>query len=202
MERINLFGASGHAKVIADIIKSQGDSIGTVYDDSPTNKIICGIQACSPKISAVEGPLIISIGSNRIRRLIAEKYDLDYAIALHVNSSISDTATIDEGTVVMPRAVVEADAKIGKHCIINTAATVNHECLIGDFVHLSPGSTVCGNVKIGDGTWIGAGATVIQGISIGKGCTIGAGAVVISDVPDGATVVGNPGRVIKISKLS
>lgn len=32
---------------------------------------------------------------------------------------------------------------------------------------------------------------------IGEWCTIGAGAVIIHDVPDGATVVGNPGRIIK-----
>ena len=37
---------------------------------------------------------------------------------------------------------------------------------------------------------------MIPNITIGKWCTIGAGAVVINDIPDGATVVGNPARII------
>ena len=39
------------------------------------------------------------------------------------------------------------------------------------------------------------GATVFEGIHIGNNVTIGAGAVVFENVPDGAIVVGNPGRV-------
>jgi serine O-acetyltransferase len=41
------------------------------------------------------------------------------------------------------------------------------------------------------------GATVFGGIHIGNHVTIGAGAVVFQDIPDGATVVGNPGRIVK-----
>ena len=37
---------------------------------------------------------------------------------------------------------------------------------------------------------------------IGEWCTIGAGAVIIKDIPDGATVVGNPGKIIKIIDVS
>jgi acetyltransferase EpsM len=70
--------------------------------------------------------------------------------------------------------------------------------VIADFVHISPNATLSGNVKAGEGSHIGAGATIIQGITIGKWCTVGAGAVVIKDVPDYATVVGVPARVINI----
>lgn len=60
----------------------------------------------------------------------------------------------------------------------------------------SPNAALAGDVKVGEGTHIGIGAQVIQGITIGKWCTIGAGAVIIKDVPDGVTVVGNPGREV------
>jgi serine O-acetyltransferase len=49
---------------------------------------------------------------------------------------------------------------------------------------------------LGDGVMVGAGARVLGGITLGDGCTVGANAVVITDVPDGATAVGVPARVL------
>ena len=197
MATINIFGASGHAKVIADIIKASGDMVGEVFDDSPEDKIIDGRKVYSPREKDVEGPIIIAIGSNKIRRLLAERYEIDYAKAFHPNTSISSSVEIGNGSVVMAGVVIEADTLIGKHCIINTSSSINHECRLGDFVHISPNATLCGGVEVGEGSWIGAGAVVIQGIRIGKNCIVGAGAVVIRDVPDGTMVVGNPARRIR-----
>ena len=50
--------------------------------------------------------------------------------------------------------------------------------------------------SIGDCTTIFSGAAVLGGVRVGRGCTIGANAVVLSDVPDGATAVGVPARII------
>ncbi len=197
MATINLFGASGHAKVIIDIVKAQGDDVGRLYDDAPHCSEIHGYPVDKASDSGVVGPMIISIGSNRVRKMIAERFNVKYAKALHPQSIISPSATIGDGTVVMQNALVQADANIGRHCIINSGASVDHECRIGDFVHISPHATLCGNVHVGEGTWIGAGATVIPGIKIGKWCTIGAGSVVVKDVPDGVTAYGNPCRIKK-----
>jgi acetyltransferase-like isoleucine patch superfamily enzyme len=41
---------------------------------------------------------------------------------------------------------------------------------------------------------------VIPSIRIGKWCTVGAGTVVIRDIPDYATAVGNPAKIIKMRK--
>ncbi|HPN57619.1 MAG TPA: DapH/DapD/GlmU-related protein, partial [Chitinophagaceae bacterium] len=71
---------------------------------------------------------------------------------------------------------------------------IDHECIIGDFTHIAPGAVLCGNVKVGRNTFIGANSVIRQGIIIGDNVTIGAGTVVVKDVPDGATVVGNPAK--------
>ena len=195
METINLFGASGHAKVIMDMIEAQGDAVGVLYDDAPRCDTLWGHRVLRASDVRVEGPMIISIGSNRVRRLIAERYPLRYARAVHPTAQVAATATLGEGTVVMHGAIIQADARIGRHCIINTGASVDHECRIGDYVHISPHATLCGNVQVGEGAWIGAGATVIPGIKIGAGATVGAGSVVVRDIPDGATAYGNPCRM-------
>lgn len=51
---------------------------------------------------------------------------------------------------------------------------------------------------LGDDIFIGAGAKILGNVRIGNRVKVGANAVVTKDVPDGATVVGMPAKVIKI----
>ncbi len=193
-----LYGASGHAKVIMDILAANKIPIEALVDDNAELDELQGI----PVIHSAEGcsPFIISIGNNKIRKMIAERLQTDFISVIHPSAIISSSASIDEGTVVMHGAIVQADAKIGKHCIINTAATIDHECVIGDYVHISPNASLCGNVQVGEGTWIGAGATVIPCVKIGKWSVIGAGSVVLKDIPDGVVAYGNSCKVSKCIK--
>ncbi|MDE6218140.1 MAG: acetyltransferase [Muribaculaceae bacterium] len=191
---MNLFGASGHAKVIKDIIDAQGDNVGCLYDDNPQTTEVHGKSVYKASDALVEGPLIISIGSNKVRKLISERYPERYASAIHPKAIVSPEASVGEGSVVMQGAIIQSDVCIGRHCIINTGASVDHECKIDDYVHISPHATLCGNVHIGEGSWIGAGTTIIPGIRIGKWCVIGAGSVVIRDLPDNSVAYGNPCR--------
>jgi len=50
-------------------------------------------------------------------------------------------------------------------------------------------------VRIGQNVWIGSGAIILPGVTVGEDAIVGAGSVVTCDVPEGATVVGNPARV-------
>ena len=197
-----LYGASGHAKVIIDILKSNGLNIGGVFDDNINIKHLMNYSVLGPyDPSIVKGDkLIISIGSNELRAKVAVKVISDFGIAIHKSASVSEFSTINIGSVVMHKAIVQSHATIGKHVIINTAAIVEHDCVIKDFVHVSPNVTLCGNVTVGEGTHIGAGAVVIPGINIGEWSVIGAGAVIIRDIPDCSVVVGNPGRIIETIK--
>lgn len=49
-------------------------------------------------------------------------------------------------------------------------------------------------VRIGRNVWIGGGAIILPGVTIGDDALVGAGSVVTRDVPEGATVFGNPAR--------
>lgn len=191
---IALYGAGGHALVVADIARALGLRVEALVDDNPALTAFGPL----PVRHSADGlrRIIVSIGDNRIRRLIARRLGPSrIATALiHPAATVSPTATIGPGSVVMAGAVVEADATVGSHCIINTGATVNHQCRLADYVHISPGATLCGNVSVGAGAWIGAGATVIPGITIGEGARVGAGATVIRPVAAGTTVAGTPAR--------
>ncbi len=191
-----LYGAGGHAKVIMDILKAEGKLVEALIDDNKELNELMGVKVLH-SINQTMSPLIVSIGDNNTRRLIAEKVNATFGIAIHPSAIISDSVKIDVGTVVMQGVIIQACTQIGRHCIVNTGASIDHECVIDDFVHISPRVTLCGNIHVGEGTWIGAGTVVIPGVKIGKWSIIGAGSVVDKDIPDGVLALGNRCRIIK-----
>jgi sugar O-acyltransferase (sialic acid O-acetyltransferase NeuD family) len=199
-----LYGASGHAKVVLDIIRDQKIEIHGLFDDDSSVHALQGIPVIKTIDGLLEAPIIISVGDNKHRAKLASKLgklQIEYGTVIHSSAVISKTATVGFGSVVTQGSIIQAEAVIGNHVIINTGASVDHDCLIKDFVSISPHATLCGSVKVGEGTHICAGAVVIPNIVIGKWCVIAAGAVVIRDVPDYAVVAGIPGKIIKYSEF-
>lgn len=187
---MKLYGASGHAKVIIDILNAQGIAITEIYDDFSNSQSLNNIPISKPIKS--EGKGIVSIGDNQIRKKVVESNVFnEYDIAIHPRAIVSPFAEIGEGTVVMQGAIVQAGAKIGKHCIINTGASVDHDCIIENYVHISPGVNLCGNVQVGEGTQIGVGSSIIPGVRIGSWSLVCAGSVVIEDIPSNCVAGGN-----------
>jgi len=197
-----LYGGSGHAKVIVECINANHGNVAGFFDDNWELEGLKDIPFLGEYRNEIHTyPLIVAIGDNKIRKRIVEHVRALFGSIQHPSASVSPTAQIGEGTVIIRGAILQVDCKLGRHVILNTGASVGHECTLDDFVHISPQATLCGNVKVGEGTQIGAGAIVIPGINIGNWVTIGAGAVIIRDVPDYAIVVGNPGRIIRYYEL-
>lgn len=195
-DKVYLYGASGHAKVVMDIVKKARIEVPCLIDDNQRVNELAGL----PVIHSAESlsPIIVTIGDCQIRRKIVDKLGKrEYLTITHPNAIIADSARMGYGTVVMAGAIINPYAVVGDHCIINTGASLDHDVQVGNFCHIAPHSTLCGGVTVGEGTWIGAGTTIIQGIHIGKNCFIGAGSVVVKDIPDNSMSYGNPARVVK-----
>lgn len=88
-------------------------------------------------------------------------------------------------------------SNVQEACVLHTdmgfPLTIGRDCTIGHRATLH-------GCTIGDGSLIGMGATVLNGARIGAGCLIGAGALITEgkDIPDGALVMGAPGKVIRM----
>ena len=197
-----LFGASGHAKVILDILEKLDIEVPFLVDHNPKIKDLQGYEVIHEGDSRliIDDNVIISIGSNAVRKAMANKLEYEFGWAIHPSVIMGDDVTIGAGSVMMAGAVINSSSSIGNHNIINTSVSIDHDCHLEDFVHVSPNATLCGSIKVGEGTHVGAGAIIIPNLKIGKWVTIGAGAVIIEDIPDHAVVVGNPGRIIKYNE--
>lgn len=188
--QIIIIGASGHGKVISDIISYSVGKVGGVTISFLDDNIKRGTEIHGyPVIGTVEecvhhpeAHFLIGIGDNLTRKKIAETYELNYITAIHPTAVIGENVHIGNGTVVMANAVINADANIGEHCIINTSAVIEHECVIGDYTHISPQACLCGNVYVAEECHIGAGVTVINNHKIKKNIIVGAGSVVVKDL--------------------
>ena len=206
-EKIFVFAASGHAKVVIDVIEKQGlYEISFLVDDdlSLKNGVFFGYPVIGGKddlLAITDAPqkAIVAIGSNTVRCKISawlSENGFEKVSAIHPSAQLSRGTQLGVGTVVMAGVCINADTIIGEDVIINTRASVDHDCVIGDGVHLAPGSTLCGAVTVGEQSFVCAGATIIPNLTIGRNVVVGAGSTVVKDVPDDVTVVGSPAKFL------
>ncbi len=144
--------------------------------------------------------LIVGTGNGDFRRTLSLRVLANggsLATVRHPSSVVSSMASVGAGSFLAAQSVIGVFAKVGRFAIVNTGSTIDHDNVLADGVNVGPGVHFAGNVYCGEDAFVGVGASVAPGIRIGARATVGAGAVVIRDVPDGATVVGNPARVIR-----
>ena len=196
-EKVVIIGASGHGKVVADIVRAAGDTVVGFLDDNGEKTACAGLPVLGPVSAAndlTDCRFLVAIGDNTVRRRIVESLSVRWYTAVHPAAVVSPGAVLGEGTAVMANAVINAEARVGCHCIINTGAIVEHENVIGDFADLSPAAALGGNVVVGEQTHVGIGACVRNNVTICGGCVIGAGAAVVKDIEVAGTYVGVPAR--------
>lgn len=203
LKDVIIIGAGGHGKVVADIIKLNGDNVVGFLDDKPANLLphfnVLG------KVSDVEKYqdcyVFIAIGNNAIRASIDRQYDLNLYTAIHPSAVVAADTKIADGCVIMANAVLNSGSMLGRCGILNTAATVDHDCNIGAYAHISPGVHVAGTVNVCHGTWLGIGSIISNNVNIKGGnlennIMVGAGSVVIKDIEKPGTYFGAPAKLI------
>lgn len=207
-------GAGGCGRGILPLLRAQlqqhaKPSPALVFVDDGVKEGLINGQRCltTREFLAEPGKKHAVIGvanSNHRRRIAAELQSagVSFVQAKAENCVVFDDVKIGEGACLSPFVTITCNVRIGAHFHANLYSYVEHDCRIGDFVTFAPGVQCNGNVLIEDNAYIGAGALIKQGkpgapLTIGAGAVVGMGAVVTRSVPAGATVVGNPARIMR-----
>jgi acetyltransferase EpsM len=200
-----IWGASGHAMVVADIVRLQGVyrivgflddfNAGRQGDDFCGASILGGREQLERLRGQGVKHVLLGFGNCKARLdltgfLRAQGFSLP--VAVHPRAIVAEGVVLGPGTVIAAGAVVNPGARLGSSVIVNTSASVDHECIVSDAAHICPGVHLGGRVEVGRATQIGIGATVVDRVRVGAGSLVGAGAVVVRDIPDCVVAYGVP----------
>jgi sugar O-acyltransferase (sialic acid O-acetyltransferase NeuD family) len=205
--KLFVYGASGHGKVVGDILLAckDPDFLGFIDDRADLQGAgVLGLPVLGDgewlqhEAGITQVAVVLGVGDNFLRKRLAEKcisWGVELVTVVHPTASVSGSARLGRGTVVMAQAAINPDAKIGEGAIVNTSAIVEHDVDIGNFANVSPNAVMAGASRLGMLSHLAIGASTIPCVSIGAMTIVGAGSVVVRDIPDGVVAFGVPARV-------
>ncbi len=131
------------------------------------------------------------------------------AHALHKKGHKLSARAISQGAKFLTGIEIHPGATIGKGLVIDhgSGVVIGETAEIGDNCTLYQGVTLGGTGKhtgkrhptLGDNVMVGSGAKVLGPFKVGDGAKIASNAVVLEQVPENATAVGVPARVVRIN---
>ena len=163
------------------------EDIGIVFERDPAARSMFEILTTYPGIHAVLGHRLAHwLWGHRLRwlaKIVSNLARLFTGIEIHPGARIGRRFFIDHGMGV----VIGETAEIGDDCTLYHGVTLGGTSWSKGKRHPTLGSDVI----------VGAGAKILGPIAIGDGARVGSNAVVLKEIPEGATVVGIPGRVVQ-----
>lgn len=207
MRNLVLIGGGGHCKSVIDVAESAGFSIIGILDrPEEVGKTVLGYEVIGTDEDLVKfvdkAEFLITVGQIKSPQKRIDLFEMvkrcggKLATIISPTSYVSKYATIGEGTIIMHKALLNADVVVGKNTIINTMANVGHDVKVGDHCHISTGVMLCGNSKVGNSVFIGSQSVVNQGIEIDCG-VIGSLSVVNKNIKENGIYAGSPVRLVR-----
>ncbi len=165
------------------------EDIQTIYRKDPAARSLVEVLTCYPGLHACWLHRIAHGLWNRnhltLARIVSHLNRFLTGIEIHPGARIGRRFFVDHGAGV----VIGETAEVGDDVLMYTGAIL--------------GGTSSERTKrhptIGNGVVIGSHAVILGNITVGDGAKVGSGSVVIESVPPGATVVGVPGRVVRLN---
>ena len=178
-EKIVLIGGGGHCHSVIDVIEltNKYEIIGIVDTKENIGKKVLDYKviACDDDLKTIFQTcknVLITVGQIKSNNLRVKLYNnlkqigFNLPVIISPLAYVSKHSSIDEGTIIMHHALINANVKIGKNCIINSKALIEHDCIVEDNCHISTASVLNGGVVVKENTFFGSNATSKQGIEI------------------------------------
>lgn len=215
MKKILLFGAGSQAAIVNELIaKSNTGKVTLLYDPTISSpnfstkiKFTNDFDQLMKSIGKRDFDFFhVCIGNHfgysRVKiSMFLENCGLNPISVISSKSIIDRTATIKQGALIMPGAVLQCHSFIDRFAVINTGAIIEHEAIICEGSHIMSGAVVLGRATVNKYSSIGANSIIFPDVSIGESVIIGAGSLVNKNVQNGLVMLGSPARLHKSTPL-
>lgn len=146
-----------------------------------------GLSALAGAFPSNTHRVIMAMGYNdlnRSRELMLERLKaMGYGVEtyVHPDAMVHTDHPLGEGSVVLPGAVIEPHARVGRNTMVWSNVTLAHHSNVGDHCWVAAGTVVSGQAQVRHNTFLGVGSTVVNAITVGEFNIVGAGALISRD---------------------
>ena len=177
-----------------------------LLDDDPAKQgyAVLGVEVAGPIAmleDAQQGDEVVNLiarsteGRAAGRRKIAV-FGVPFATLIHPSVETAGVTLAAEITVYQ-NATLGTHAEVGESTVVFMGAIVGHGSRVGRGCIVAPNAVINARAELGDGVYVGTNSSILPEVRVGSWSTIAAGSAVMNAVPDGATAVGVPAKVLK-----
>lgn len=207
-----IISAGTYAQIYSEYLSSEYKILGYFDDDEKLSGSVINGKRVLGKLDELDNfiskdlsiSIFVPLGDNTLRHnLLDNYYKKGYSTPSFIckDTLIHESVKIGRAVYILPGTTIMPLTTIGDFTMISSGVNIAHHNIIGDACFFSQGSNIGASILIGNKVFCGIASTLMTGVAkIGDNSIIGAGTVVIKSVNERETVVGNPGRVLKVAK--
>lgn len=213
MKSILLAGAGITAQIMIQYLKRDPryKVIGATVDDGFLKAAqidsvpIVAASLAWQKFSPLECRVIMAMGYADVNRgresMFFQLKKIGYEIEtyVHPDARIYSDYPLGEGSVVLPYAVVEPHAAVGKNSMVWCHATLAHHSTIEDHCWIASGAVISGQTKVRRNTFVGVNATVTNSLTVEEYNIIGGGALITKNTKPSTVHLARSAEVIRFN---
>lgn len=158
-----ILGKGGFGRQLADWLAEDGWGDAVFLDDNAPDCAGALRDYADPALLKPGRPAFVALGNNELRVALLQKLAAaGYETPVYISdaASVSPSAVLEPGCVVLPQAYVGAGAHLGVGCIVNGGAIVDHDAALGRGVHVAPGAIVKAGAQVATYTKVDSGEII------------------------------------------
>ncbi len=195
MKKILLAGNAVTAEILYAYLRRDAryEVVGFTVDDefvargSMSDHRTLGLSEVAGVFSPQSHRVIMAMGYNDLNRnretMFERLRSVGYSVEtyIHPDARVYSDHPVGEGTVVLPGAVIEPQARVGANTMVWSNVTLAHHSSVGDHCWVAAGTVISGQATVQRNTFLGVGCTVVNAITVGEFNVVGAGALITRD---------------------